>query len=165
MKHFVEDGILHMVFEKKEDMNKALRDISYKIEGNNQLYEGHNFPFTSFSSFSSFSSFVSVFKKDGKNKRRNKDQERKKKEIKYVIAYMNGDEITKNHELYHAKYYLDKNHRENVKKIWEGLSEKKKDEITRSLNNMGYPSHLHIDEFQAYLFSEPLRKGKNFWNI
>lgn len=164
MKHFIENGILHMVFEKKEDMNKALRDISYKIEGNNQLYEGHNFPISSFTSFSYFFSFVPIFKLTHKNGKKNKNKEGRE-EIKYVIAYMNGDEVTKNHELYHAKYYMDKNHRENVKKIWEGLSEKKKDEITRSLNNMGYPSHLHIDEFQAYLFSEPLRKGKNFWNI
>lgn len=154
MKSFVENGILHMVYQSKQEMNTALKDISYSIERNKQTYEGHNFP---------YSSFLHIFEFP-KNKKRTKEH-KEEKDVEYVIGYVEGDEVSRMHELYHAKYYMDKSHREKVKKLWDSLSKKKQDEITRGLNNMGYPQHLHLDEFQAYHFSEPIRKGKNFWNI
>lgn len=76
------------------------------------------------------------------------------KDIKYLIAYKDGDVATLKHELQHAKYYLDTAFRAKVKEIWESLSESAQSAVSDMLTKMGYSSQVMMDEFQAYLFTE-----------
>ncbi|ARF09911.1 hypothetical protein Indivirus_5_34 [Indivirus ILV1] len=135
--------LVHLVFNNQDTMNKKIGKISERRESNKKvIYKGHNFP----GCFLDFD--VGVYEENF-----------------YVIAYIENDQHTKQHELYHAKYYFDTKYRNKVNKLWNSLSCKKRNEITAILNNMGYREEFHLDEFQAYLYSEPLRKNKNFWNI
>jgi hypothetical protein len=68
--------------------------------------------------------------------------------------------MTKKHELQHAKYYIDNEFRESVKKLWDSFDSKYKTKVISMLQKMGYPEHVMLDEFQAYYFTEK----PNFFN-
>ena len=80
----------------------------------------------------------------------------KKYDCEYVIVYKKGDKLTKEHELMHAKYYMDEKYKEKIKKIWKDMEDKNKDKIKNMLKKMGYPDNedILIDEFQAYYYTE-----------
>jgi len=82
----------------------------------------------------------------------------KKYNCNYVIVYKKGDKLTKEHELMHAKYYMDENYKEKIKKIWIDMDDKNKDKVKKMLKKMGYPENedILIDEFQAYYYTEKL---------
>lgn len=135
--------LVHLIFNNTDCMNRKLSKISETRESNKKVeYRGHNFP----GHLLDFD--IGVYEDNF-----------------YVIAYVEKDHNAKNHELCHAKYYYDVPYRKNVDDLWNSLHCKKKAEIVQTLNKMGYREEFHIDEFQAYLYSEPLRKKKNFWKI
>ena len=74
----------------------------------------------------------------------------------YVIVYKKGDKITKEHELMHAKYYMDKKYKEKILDMWKQMNDKNKDKVKKMLRKMGYPDdeNILIDEFQAYYYTE-----------
>lgn len=77
----------------------------------------------------------------------------KRYKFKYIIAYMEGDISTMEHEIRHAIYYINKSYREKVKKSWSKLrrsSPSKYKKIVNTLKQKGYQSKVFIDEFQAY---------------
>jgi hypothetical protein len=73
----------------------------------------------------------------------------------YTIAYIKNDIITKKHEQLHAKFYFDSEYRKKVQKIWCSFSEKEQTVIQNFLSKCGYRPENFLDEFQAYLMSEP----------
>ena len=77
----------------------------------------------------------------------------KKYKIKYVIAYMEDDLESKEHELRHARYFLDKTHKKRVRDSWKKLKRdrpKKYQSIVKKLTNQGYRPDVFEDEFGAY---------------
>lgn len=76
------------------------------------------------------------------------------KDGSYTIAYLKGDTLTKNHELYHARYYFDPEHREKTKKLWLNLKPEERMIIENFLSRCGYKRDVFLDELQAYWFSE-----------
>ncbi len=64
------------------------------------------------------------------------------------------DYLTTLHEQRHTLFYYDPNYREKVEKIWFSLDKKSQEDITKFLEDLGYPKYLHLDEFQAYLTTE-----------
>lgn len=77
----------------------------------------------------------------------------KKKNYKYVITKCQNDSCTLNHENKHALFYFNKKYRKYVKTIWESLDEDIKNIIIEYLKS--YNEKLYIDEFQAYITTEP----------
>lgn len=138
------DGILvHLVFDNRDQMNNKLENISQKREAIKKIiYRGHNFP-------GKFLNFDIGIPKD----------------TCYIIGYVKNDHQTIKHEFYHAKFHFDKKYRNEIEKIWNSLTTKEQKDITYQLFNMGYKKEFHLDEFQAYLYSEPPRNNKNFWKI
>lgn len=86
-------------------------------------------------------------------------------DAKYVVVYKKGDKITKDHELLHAKYYIDDKYKKSIQLIWDGMKKDSKKKVIYMLKKMGYDSDredIMIDEFQAYYYTEkPNFFGKN----
>lgn len=79
---------------------------------------------------------------------------KKYKDFKYVITKCEEDECTLEHEMKHCEYYFNKKYRKYVKSIWEDLDKELKNIIIKYLES--YNEKLYIDEFQAYITTEPL---------
>lgn len=75
-------------------------------------------------------------------------------ETEYVIGWKRGDDLTRRHELQHARFALDAEFRKETEKRWNGLSVKQREMITEFLLRCGYPLEVHLDEFQAYFHTE-----------
>lgn len=80
--------------------------------------------------------------------------------IKYVIIYKKTDRLTKQHELQHARYYLDEGFRQEVLHLWNAIDPRSQTQILALLKRMGYPEHVLMDEFQAYYHTERSLFGK-----
>jgi hypothetical protein len=83
------------------------------------------------------------------------------KDVKYIIAYLDGDVITKRHELQHARFYIDHCFKKKVEDAWFKMDARKRQHIEGFLTRLGYPDHVWIDEFQAYYLTEK----PNFFGI
>lgn len=143
------DEVLHIVYNK--EIPKYINDIANKYEGDIPERIGINFPMSFFNSISSniFNSCEIMKYKDN---------------AKYIVVYKKGDKITKDHELLHAKYYIDEKYKDNVKSIWDNMNKESKKKVINMLKKMGYPEkeEIMIDEFQAYYYTEkPNFFGKN----
>lgn len=83
------------------------------------------------------------------------------KNIKYIVAYLDGDVTTKLHELQHARFFIDDQFRSRVEDVWSCMDHKKRHHIEGFLTRLGYPQHVWVDEFQAYYLTEK----PNFFGI
>ncbi len=83
--------------------------------------------------------------------------------IRYIIAYRQGDVQTRKHELQHAKYSLDTEYKARADALWAKLTEDQRKVISAFLNRLGYPPHVHLDEFQAYYSTEA--KPETFFGV
>lgn len=79
----------------------------------------------------------------------------------YLVGFLKGDVKTKKHEGLHGKFYLDNKYRNEMTQIWNSLPAKQRNYLNEFLSKLGYDESVHIDEFQAYHFTEPT----NFWGI
>lgn len=73
--------------------------------------------------------------------------------VKYVIAYMDGDKYTIDHEKRHAKYHVNTYYRNSVRRSWNKLKRsnpKRYQNIVKDLSEKGYQEKVFVDEFQAY---------------
>ncbi len=140
MKLTLKNDILLVHFEgKKEKMNEVLDPISNAYEGPLLNREGHNFP----ASYIPNGHVLAGYK--GK--------------CKYVIGLYNTKSLQ--HELQHAKYYLDEGYRRTVQEEWNALEPRIQTHITDFLTKLGYSKKVHLDEFQAYRATEP----RNFFGV
>lgn len=74
---------------------------------------------------------------------------------KYVVAWKRGDDLTRRHELQHARYATDDSFRHQVERLWNDvLSIRQREIIAAFLRQCGYPDEVFIDEFQAYYYTE-----------
>ncbi len=137
----VKDDILHVVYYGNPSFLPTLNDIANTHEGYIHMRQGFNFP----------SQLV----------KRPLQAAKLFKDCTYVIIYPSNDVTTKLHELRHARFYLDPTYRTEVQKLWDSLSHKKQRWITTMLTKMGYDAKFHLDEFQAYFFTEK----RNFFSL
>lgn len=72
----------------------------------------------------------------------------------YVVAFVKGETNMKLHCLRHARFFIDYRYRSRVEHVWRNLDMRTKFQIAQALDSMGYPEHLWIDEFQAYITTE-----------
>jgi len=85
-----------------------------------------------------------------------------KKNYRYIITKCEDDKSTLEHEKKHVLFYFNKKYRNYIKSIWESLNDDIKNIIIEYLNT--YHKKLYIDEFQAYITTEPfvfLKNNKN----
>ena len=136
----IENQVLILHFEgNRTKMNEVLDVLSNSYEGVIHNREGHNFP----------SSFIT----------KSHILHRYKNQCKYVIGVYNGKSIQ--HELLHAKYFIDSEYKESILHEWEELGPQKQRYITIFLKRLGYSDNVLIDEYQAYRYSE----APNFFGI
>ena len=140
MKYKVDNKILHIIYNKKgkdDVIFKQICEISKRYEGiDNSNFIGFNFPMK----------FVN--KNDYLYKYSNTAD--------YVIVYKIGDKQTKQHELLHAKFYIDYEYKQSIYSVWNSIEDISKKNITDMLLRMKYRNdeEILIDEFQAYYYSE-----------
>jgi hypothetical protein len=134
----LKDNILFVVYDNIDEIVE-LQSFADKYEGKINGRYGLNFPFNIIKSTKVQSKLISKILKY---------------EAQYLIAYKKGDIITKKHEMQHAKYYIDSEYRDSVKKMWDSFDNKYKSNVISMLGKMGYPDHVMLDEFQAYYYTE-----------
>jgi len=132
------DLVILLFNNSKKVMNETLDDISNKYEGIINEREGHNFP-------------TSIIPKDHKIYKMLKNLI-DFNETKYLIAYYSKGNIQ--HELLHAKYYIDEKYREEINKEWSLLEDNKREAIINFLKRIGYSDDVIIDKYQAYRYTE-----------
>lgn len=146
--HRLEDGILVLVFKNKDEMNAYLDPISNAMEGVIKNRTGHNFPISFVTKGHALQAFISKLEpSSGK--------------VKYVVGFVKGDVHTFNHEMCHARYFVDAAYKQRQLDAWHGFSDAQRLHITKFLTKLGYDACVHIDEFQAYNNTE----ARNFWGI
>lgn len=149
--HVVDGVVACFQFEDLVSMTKMFEPISVCVEGKTKVPRvGHNFPMTA---------LEDAVKKGCVEGRKLMSVLTPK--IQYIVAYLAKDVLTKNHELQHAKYYLDSGYREKVVALWNRLEDEKRAHIECFLKRLGYPEHVWLDEFQAYYMTEK----PNFFGI
>lgn len=142
------DNVVQFQFNNINDMTRYIDPISVYIEGNTKDTRiGHNF------SIENFWKYVSSVKQHTKEIKEITTL-LKKQEVKYIIAYLNGDIQTKKHELQHAKFHIDEQYRLSIYNKWNNLDKKTQNHIVCFLKRLGYPDEVIIDEFQAYYMTE-----------
>lgn len=111
-------------------------DASERYEGKNQFI-GFNFPVTS------------VTKKE----RQLYELYMQYPETKYVIAYLEKDTESREHEERHARFYIDSAYRRKVELAWEKIQvihPEDYKQIVKRLEQSDYQKKVFVDEFQAY---------------
>lgn len=134
----LKDMILFVIYDDIEEIQE-LQSFADKYEGKISGRYGLNFPFHVIKTTKKPTKFISKILKY---------------KAEYLIAYKKGDIITKKHEMQHAKYYIDSEYRESIKKMWDSFDTKYKSNVISMLGKMGYPEHVMLDEFQAYYYTE-----------
>lgn len=136
----LENQVLILHFEGNRDkMNEILDPISNIYEGVLVNREGHNFP----SSYIPKSHILYKYKNDSV----------------YVIGVYNGKSV--NHELLHARFYMDISYKNRIIQEWNELPATKRDYLVSFLKRLGYSDAVLIDEYQAYRYSE----SSNFFGL
>jgi tartrate dehydratase beta subunit/fumarate hydratase class I family protein len=140
MKWFIQDRILHGVYEKGETVPNEVEDLAIHYEGVIPKRTGWNMP-------------MSVIQRHA-----TKDSPLRSYLTKadYVIVYCKNDIQTKKHELLHAKYAMDPTYRTHVAQIWATLTNHEQERIRYVLQQLKYPDDpvIQLDEFQAYYYTE-----------
>ena len=140
MKFVQSDRILHIIFNDKSDLTEIIA-IADRYEGKMKQRQGFNFPMNIVRDFLGRHCTHSLFTKYLYS-------------ADYVIAYKDGDILTKKHELQHAKYFCDRSFVDKVRVLWESFPVTYQKRATSMLLKMGYPADKIMDEFQAYYFTE-----------
>ena len=128
---------------------KEVRDASARYEGPNQ-FVGFNLP-ARFVHRSEPILWSKIHKSNTKH--RKSTSKTRKNNIKYLIAYMDDDTESKEHELRHAKYFLDKDYKARVHASYTNLRLNMPsvfNQITEFLKERGYKPEVFEDEFGAY---------------
>lgn len=137
MEYLSKDDILHIIYNKKEDISKEIIEIANLYEGEMKNRIGFNFPISFVKKHFPKSKLLSY-------------------KVQYVIVYQKKDIQTKKHELQHAFYALNESFRSQVLSLWNSFPLSYQQKITSLLLKMNYPntSEILLDEFQAYYFTE-----------
>ena len=69
----------------------------------------------------------------------------------YIIAYVQGDDVTKRHELAHAFYYTDLVYTNGVLAIMDAMPKDIKEKLHLALLDMNYNDSVVEDEMHAYI--------------
>jgi hypothetical protein len=145
----VVDGVACFRFFDIIKMTEMFEPVSMFMEGKTSTPRiGHNFSMSTLIEYSKLGlttkrELVSCVSKNSRVK-----------DVKYIIAYLDGDVITKRHELQHARFYIDHCFKKKVEDAWFKMDARKRQHIEGFLSRLGYPEHVWIDEFQAYFFTE-----------
>jgi hypothetical protein len=137
MEILLKNNIIHITYNKKENISKEIVEIANKYEGEIKERIGFNFPMSFVKKHFPKSKLISY-------------------QAEYIIVYQKKDIQTKKHELQHALYALSPSYQLQVKELWNSFSKSYKDKVISLLLKMKYPNdeNILLDEFQAYYFTE-----------
>jgi hypothetical protein len=139
----IEDGILHCIFRSAKVMQEVFAELSYYYEGK-RYFDGYNMDVVTVNKYMTEKDRLSKGEKELEKILSNH------KDIYYVIAYIQNDFEARDHELRHARFYIDSEYRRKVMKKWSALDTQKKIEIITKLKSLGYREDKWVDEAQAY---------------
>ena len=140
MKFNIIDRVLHIIYNQKDIKSHELQNIREiaRIYENTDIstFIGYNFPIK----FVPSTSFLYKYNKH----------------VDYIIVYKDGDVKMKEHELCHARFYMDKDYKESIYLLWNSIKHTSKQYILDMLLRMKYRNDIDIliDEFQAYYYTE-----------
>jgi len=84
----------------------------------------------------------------------------------YVIGTAKGGDIaTRQHEIAHALFYLDKQYKADVTSVVNLLSKKDYEKFTDELKYLGYTKQVYVDEIHAYLLSHTNEELIRFFKV
>jgi hypothetical protein len=69
----------------------------------------------------------------------------------YVVAMLEGDKDTLDHEVAHAMFFLNKDYRECATALVRGLPTKLRSHMLLALKKLGYAKGVTVDEINAFL--------------
>ncbi len=140
MKWFIQERVLHGVYEKGELIPSEVEALATQYEGAISKRTGWNMPMSVIQQYaakgSSLRSYLGA--------------------ADYVIVYRKNDIQTKKHELLHARYAMDPAHRAHVAQVWNALTKQEQEKVHDVLRRLDYPEDpvIQLDEFQAYYYTE-----------
>ena len=140
MKFTIINRVLHIIYNQKDIKSPDFQNICEisKIYENTNIAGliGYNFPMKIVPA----ASFLNVYKKLAD----------------YIIVYKDGDVKTKQHELCHARFYMDEDYKQHIYKLWNSIKDTSQQNIIAMLLRMKYKNDMTtlIDEFQAYYYTE-----------
>ena len=140
MKFNIIDKVLHIIYNQKDLKSVELENIRIvsRIYENTDISGliGYNFPMK----IVPVTSFLYKYKKLAD----------------YIIVYRDGDVKTKQHELCHARFYMDDDYKRHIYNLWSNIKDISKRNILDMLLRMKYKNDMTIliDEFQAYYYTE-----------
>ena len=140
MKWFIQDRILHGVYEKGEGIPSEVEELATQYEGIVPKRTGWNMPMSVIQQHATKGSPLRSYL--GK--------------ADYVIVYRKNDIQAKKHELLHARYALVPAYRTHIVQVWNNLTEQEQERVRHVLCGLDYPEdpHIQLDEFQAYYYTE-----------
>ena len=75
----------------------------------------------------------------------------------YLIATVEGDNLTLDHELLHAHFYLNEDYKKKVQALVKTLRPELRKELDASLTEKKYAKSVFVDEINAFLSTEGLK--------
>lgn len=134
VQYHVANRILHVVYAAQPP--RWLQDLATEYEGDISYRVGINFPLKP--AHTSLSCLKCL---------------RVHGEFEYVIGYVASDPFMQRHEQLHADFYLDARYRQQVERQWNKMNPIEREKIEKRLASLGYPPHVYMDEWQAYVGS------------
>lgn len=140
MKWFIQDRVLHGVYEKGEAISSEIEELATRYEGAVSKRTGWNMPMSVIQQYATKHSVLRSYLGAAD----------------YVIVYRKNDIQAKKHELLHAQYAMDAAYRNHVKQVWNTLTEQEQERVRNVLCHLKYPDDpaIQLDEFQAYYYTE-----------
>lgn len=136
MRWFIQDDVLHVVFDS-QNIPQELDDLGTLYEGKIKGRIGVNLPMYVLRENDPYHPFSQL-------------------DAQYIICYPSWGNQIKEHELLHAKYFIDPVYRQKIDRLWRRQSGSYQEKVYRRMKAYGYPEDVWIDEWQAYLFTDDL---------
>lgn len=139
-------------FSDYQLMNLYLDDIStYRERVRRPNRVGHNFSLATFWEFIGYLKGRHIPEKE--HVVHLKELLQYKNNAQYVVGYVEGDLITKRHELTHARFHTNIMYRSYVYELWDRMHENEKQRITEHFQNQYRCIDDIVNAFQASYFT------------
>jgi hypothetical protein len=76
----------------------------------------------------------------------------------FFISYVSGDTETRHHELCHWDFFRSAMYRRACRRAWTSLPLALRNQLRKYLVSQRYHDAVHLDEWQAYVRTKPLRE-------
>lgn len=157
--YILENSIV-LEFSDCELMQSYLDDIStYHSRVRKTNSTGYNFSLETFWEFIGYLKGRQIPEKQSTTHL--KELLKYKNNVQHVVGYVEGDIMTKRHQLRHAKYHTNIVYRSYVYELWDRMAEAEKHKIVEHFRSLHGLKHMDdiVDAFQASYYTYGPRFG------